>query len=57
MNTNKDSTHIKITFRQSSGQFHCMDLIKGITVSNAPTLKPNEVYFVAGTNSPRRGAI
>lgn len=46
VNVGKTDAKLEITL-QGAKEINCTDLLKGITISTRPTLKPNEVYFVA----------
>ena len=49
VNVGKSDATLKISLNGSENII-CKDLIKGISVSATPTLKPNEVYFVEVTS-------
>lgn len=49
VNVGKSDATLNITLNGSSS-IKCKDLLKGITVSTKPTLKPNEVFFVEITS-------
>ena len=45
VNVGKSDASLEITLN-GSNNIECLDLLKGISVSATPTLKPNELYFV-----------